>query len=97
MPLDGHSAEADALADHTTIAKVQVVIIGLLNDYGPTTDDTLIDRYDARAAKYPGIPKVTPQRIRTARAELARKGLVGAASTAGTSRYGNPATQWTLT
>lgn len=96
MALDGHSVEADALADHSTRAKVQVVIIAILNDLGPCTDDTIVEQYAARASRYPGIPKVTPQRIRTARSDLNHRGLVRAASEPGLSQYGNKATRWAI-
>ena len=96
MALDGHSLQADSLTTSTTIAKVGVVIVGLLNDYGPSTDDALVERYSARAKQYSGIPMVTPQRIRTARADLYRRGLLRKANEPGLSQYGNPATRWAL-
>ena len=43
---------------------------------------------------HPYFPQVTPQRIRTARAQLVRDGLVVEAPMLGHSDLGNPASIW---
>ncbi|MDQ1130236.1 hypothetical protein [Microbacterium sp. SORGH_AS_0888] len=94
--LDGHSLEAELSLDPETKAKVEVVVLDILRRIGPATDDQIVTIYHSRAEHYPGIPNVTEQRIRTARATAVRKGLVGANAVAGVSRHGNPATRWQL-
>ena len=96
MAVDGHSLEADLLADETTRGKVEVVILDILRVTGPLTDDEITRLYDLRTENYPGVPKVTAQRVRTARASLSHKGLVADYGTPGRSALGNPATLWRL-
>ncbi|MGF3057105.1 hypothetical protein [Microbacterium sp. YY-01] len=96
MATAGHSFEADTLADDETRSKVEVVILDILKRIFYATDDTISAVYSARAENYPGVPKVTPQRIRTARANLTRRGILIDSGQPGTSALGNPATVWTL-
>lgn len=96
MALDGHSVEADLLADAQTKAKVEVVILDILRCTHGATDDEITTLYESRAENYPGVPRVTPQRIRTARAALSRRGLVVASNREGRSALGNAATIWEL-
>lgn len=96
MATDGHSLEADLSASSDTIAKVEGVILDIVDRIGPATDDQIAVIYHHRAEKIPSVPNVTDQRIRTVRAELVRKGLIRANSTAGISRHGHRATRWQL-
>lgn len=96
MAIDGHSLAADLSIDPDTLQAVQIVIIDILRRYGPLVDDSIIQSYDWRSFELEGVPHVTPQRVRTARAELVRKGLVRASTEKGTSAIGNPATVWAL-
>lgn len=96
MATDGHSVEAAQLVDDATRAKVEVVILDILRVAGPLVDDTIIALYESRAENYPGIPRVTPQRIRTSRANLSRRALVIDSGREGRSALGNPATVWKL-
>ncbi|MCC2032184.1 hypothetical protein [Microbacterium allomyrinae] len=95
--LDGLSVEADASIDAETKAKVEVVVLDILRVAGASTDDVIVALYESRVEHFPGVPRVTPQRVRTARAACVRRGLVGAHPTPGTSRVGNRATRWQLT
>jgi len=96
MATAGHSFEADALVDDATRGKVEVVILDILRVAGALTDDAIIALYDSRAEHYPGIPRVTPQRVRTSRASLTRRGLVADSGRQGKSALGNAATVWDL-
>ena len=69
------------------LSELQSVILWLL--LTPATGDELVSRY--AAAKHPSR---TPQRIRTARAQLVAEGLVRAAPEPGRSALGNRATLW---
>lgn len=97
MAIDGHSVEADLQLTPEVKAQVEVVVLDILRVAGPCTDDVITALYQSRAEHYPGVPHVTPQRVRTARASLARKSLVTASTTPGVSALGNPATIWQLT
>ncbi|WP_454168133.1 hypothetical protein [Microbacterium lacticum] len=94
LALDNHSGEAEPSAERIT--EVQVVVLDILRTAGPVTDDALIALYESRAEHYPGVPKASPQSVRSRRAELVRKGLIRATDLAGVSRYGNRATVWAL-
>lgn len=97
MALDtGTSAHAAALQTPTHTGYVKAAILGLFADYGPMTDDELTDRYLDRAGAHPHVPLVTPQSIRTRRADLTREGRVRDQGMLGWSKLGNPATVWGL-
>lgn len=75
---------------------VKVVILSLLGAYGPTTDETLVDRYEAYAWTHPSIPKVTPQSIRTRRHALKLENKVTDTGRRAPTRAGSTATVWAV-
>jgi hypothetical protein len=79
-----------ARIDDRALSALQATILDLLE--WPRTDDELIDAYLAG-----GHPPRTPNRIRTARAELVSLALVRDTGKTAPSRYGNPSTVWTVT
>lgn len=98
MGLDsGTSIEAAVAASPTIRAHVQATIVTLLKEYGPLTDEEIVERYLARAGSHPFVPLVTPQRIRTARHALVLDGQVHDTQALGFSRLGHRATVWGLT
>lgn len=94
--LDGHSLEAEFSIAAEVKARVEVVIFDILRRIGAATDDQIIAIYNSRAEHYPDVPQVTEQRIRTARAAMVRRGIVGAHPVTGLSRHGNTAMRWCL-
>ncbi|MBO0979904.1 hypothetical protein [Microbacterium sp. SD291] len=96
MVLEGHSVEAESKADAATLAKVEVVVLDILRTAGPLVDDSIVALYRSRVEHYPGVPMVTPQRIRTSRARLTRRGHVADSGRIGKSALGNAATVWKL-
>lgn len=97
MALQGPSAEADDAVSDEVRERVGIAIIGILRELGPMVDERLVEEYDARREDYPDIPRVTPQRIRTARAALTHRGLVVDSGIPGRSALDHPATVWALT
>lgn len=97
MPLDaGTSVEADLSLAEPQRTRVRAAVIAILREAGALTDEQIVERFVARASAHPSVPRVTPQRIRTARAELVRDGRVRDAEMLAFSRLGNRATAWTL-
>ncbi|TQK19114.1 hypothetical protein FBY40_1605 [Microbacterium sp. SLBN-154] len=92
----GTSLEAAALQTDARTSRVQAVIMSILAEYGPQTDDEIVDRYNARAGAHPAVPTVTPQSIRTRRRELVVAGKVREADAFGFSKLGNRASVWCL-
>lgn len=76
--------ETHALGDDTT----EAAVLALLRAHGPLVDDELCRAYAGSRYR-----QRSPQRIRTARAQLVRMGLVQAAGR-WLSDSGNPATLW---
>lgn len=95
--LDGHSLEADVAFEPEVKVRVEVEIRDILRRIGAGTDDQIIAVYDSRVEHHDGVPAVSEQRIRTARAAMVRRGIVGAHPVAGTSKRGHTATRWQLT
>lgn len=95
--LDGHSLEAELAAGDGIKARVELLIHDILRRIGSGTDDEIIAIYDSRVEHHADVPPVSEQRIRTARAALVRRGIVGAHPVPGTSRRGHTATRWQLT
>lgn len=95
--LDGHSIEADLAADTEVKARVEVEIRDILRRISAGTDDEIIAIYNSRVEHHPDVPAVSEQRIRTARAAMVRRGIVGSHPVSGTSRRGHTATRWQLT
>lgn len=91
------SADAGDLLSKGGHDRLRAAITTTLTENGPLTDEEIIVRYDARSGLHPAWPKLTPQRIRTARAGLVRDGLVRDAEMMAFSSLGNRATAWTLT
>ncbi|MEH3088736.1 MAG: hypothetical protein PGN24_03745 [Microbacterium arborescens] len=94
--LDEPSIVASAAQTTERTSEVQVVILDIFAKAGALTDDQLVALYEARVEAYPGLPRATPQSVRTRRSELAHRGLVQSLAERGVSRYGNPCTMWTL-
>jgi|TARA_B100002052_G_scaffold233018_1_gene216003 hypothetical protein len=93
MALDiGTSSTADLIANPEVLGWVKTAVLRILRQC-PRTDDEIIREYNARVP-HPYFPQVTPQRIRTARAQLVRDGLVVEAPMLGHSDLGNPAAIW---
>lgn len=93
---DGTSRDADDTLSRTDRERVTAAITVILSEAGALTDEQIVERYQARAGDHPSVPRVTPQRIRTARAELVRDGQVRDAQLLAFSALGNRATAWTL-
>jgi len=97
MALDaGTSSDAADVTASTDRARVRAAITVILREAGPLTDDQIVEHYETRARSFSSVPWVTPQRIRTARAELVRAGAVRDAQLLAFSTLGNKATAWTL-
>lgn len=93
MALDpGTSSTADLIANPEVLGWVKTAVLRILRQC-PRTDDELVREYAARGP-HPYYPLVTAQRIRSARAQLVRDGLVVAAPMLGHSDLGNPAQVW---
>lgn len=98
MALDsGTSAEAAESITPTDRERVRAAITVILSESGPLIDEQIVERYAARAGDHPSVPWVTPQRIRTVRAELVRDGQVKDAELMAFTSLGHRATAWTLT
>lgn len=98
MALDsGTSADAAEVTPAAVRDRVRAVVVTLLREYGPLTDEEIADHYLARAGAHPAVPLVTPQRIRTCRHGLVVDGLVHDTQAFGFSKLGNRATVWGLT
>lgn len=95
--LDGHSLEADIAAEPEVKVRVEVEIRDILRRVGAGTDDEIIAIYFSRVEHHPDVPPVSEQRIRTARAAMVRRGIVGTHPVPGTSKRGHTATRWQLT
>lgn len=93
----GTSTDADDSLPKSAKERVAAAITVILNECGALTDEQIVDKYTARAAAHHSVPQVTPQRIRTARAELVHAGNVRDANLLAFSKLGNRATAWTLT
>lgn len=94
--LDGHSLEADLAVGPEVKVRVEVEIRDILRRIGAGTDDEIIAIYDSRVEHHPDVPAVSEQRIRTARAAMVRRGIVGSHPMSGTSKRGHTATRWQL-
>lgn len=97
MALDsGTSSDAGAQQSSRTRDRVRAVIVVILREFGPLTDEELADQYLARAGAHPLVPLVTPQRIRTARHSLVLDGLAYDTGAIAFSKLGNRCTVWGL-
>lgn len=97
MAIDaGTSSDAAESLDRSDRERVAAAITVILSEFGALTDEQIVDRYTARAGANPSVPRVTPQRIRTARSELVHVGQVRDANLLAFSKLGNRATAWTL-
>ena len=87
----GTSSDASDRTSTSTRFLVREAILRLLIEH-PATDDELSARYASRGG--PSYPKVTDQRLRTARAALVREALVRDSGALAFSALGNRATMW---
>ena len=87
----GTSSDAADKISAATRATVTSAILRLLSEHS-ATDDEISARYAERGG--PDHPKVTDQRLRTARAALVRDGLVRDSGALAFSALGNRATLW---
>ncbi|GMM94628.1 hypothetical protein [Microbacterium sp. MTN4-26] len=93
MALDtGTSSAAAAKASRNTIGAVKAGIIEILSEH-PATDEEISTRYNVRVG-HPRFPKVTDQRLRTARAALVREGTVRDSGALAFTSLGNRCTLW---
>jgi len=91
------SWDAAGHQDETKADLIKGVIITLFKAYGPMTDETLVDRVEAYAWMHPGVPRVTPQNIRTRRKALQVAGQVQDTGRRAPTRAGATATVWAIT
>lgn len=93
MALDsGTSSDAAAAASAATLGLVRQGILELLREH-PGTDPELSVRWNARTG-HPAWPKVTDQRLRTARKSLERDGLVRDSGAIAFTPLGNRCVLW---
>lgn len=92
----GTSSDADDALSPAAKERVAAAITVVLSENGALTDEQIVEKYHNRAAAHPSVPRVTAQRIRTARAKLVRTGRVRDAGVVAYSHLGNRATAWTL-
>lgn len=90
------SDAAESLA-RSNKERVAAAITVILSEHGPLTDDQIVELYTDQASAHPSVPRVTPQRIRTARSALVHAGQVRDANLLAYSKLGHRATAWTLT
>lgn len=88
----GTSDDAEGGASPERLGRVRAGILELLREH-PGTDEDLAERYQERTS-HPAWPRVTDQRLRTARAHLVRAGLVRDSGALAFSTLGNRATLW---
>lgn len=94
MVLDtGTSSDASGKQSAQTKDRAKAVILSLIAEHGPLTDDEIVFLYRDRAHAYTSVPLITPQSVRTRRHELVIAGLVRE-SGIGRSDLGNRATLW---
>ena len=72
-PISSHEA-ADSV--QSKAAQSRDFVLYLLRDIGPASDHELVDAADLLNARLPETPRFSPSRLRTARHELARDGVV---------------------
>lgn len=75
------------------VSVVKTVILDLLAAPGHT-DEALYACYLEYCDQHSNIPRVTPQSIRSRRAELVREGLVADSGRLGKSEHGNKSIIW---
>lgn len=92
-PVTSHEAALEQRP--AKVGAVQRVILDLLDHFGPLTDEQLVARFDEHVAAAEDAPPVTPQSVRTRRAELVLDGKVRAAGLSRSAR-GNRARTWTI-
>ena len=92
-PVTSHEAALEQRP--AKVGTVQRVILKVLDRFGPLTDEQLVERFDEHVAVSEDAPPVTPQSIRTRRAELVCAGKVREAGFARSTR-GNRARTWTV-
>lgn len=89
------SWDAAELQTDQRISAVQAAIVTLL-ERCPSTDEDLVDTYEAQRFMDPEVPNVTPQSIRSRRNELHIAGRVVDSGIRGRTRTGRKAVVWAL-
>ncbi|TAM68156.1 MAG: hypothetical protein EPN48_11730 [Microbacteriaceae bacterium] len=86
----------EAASKQTTqrVDLVKVTIRALLAQYGPMTDESLNDHYEAYRFMHASVPNVSEQSVRTRRKALQLEGLVRDTGRFGVTRRGNKAALW---
>lgn len=92
----GTSSNADQTLSRAAKERVAAAITVILSEHGPLTDDQIVELYAEQLNAHPSVPRVTPQRIRTARSALVHAGQVRDANLLAYSKLGHRATAWTL-
>ena len=90
------SWDAAGLQDESKADLVKGVIVTLLKTYGPLTDEELVDHFEAYTFMHAGVPRVTPQNIRTRRKALQTAGQVRDTGRRAPTRAGATATVWAI-
>ncbi|KRC60622.1 hypothetical protein ASE14_06425 [Agromyces sp. Root81] len=75
---------------------IKAVIVTILKNHGPCSDEEISDRFEAYRFVHPSVPNVTPQNLRTRRKELEVEGNVRATETRGRTRTGNTCHLWVI-
>ncbi|MFF2387845.1 hypothetical protein [Agromyces sp. NPDC058104] len=75
---------------------IKAVIVTLIKNHGPMSDEEINDRFEAYRFMYPSVPAATPQNIRTRRKELEVEGLVRASDRRGLTRTGSTCQLWVI-
>jgi hypothetical protein len=89
-PATSHEA-----ADSNNVVDSRAQVLAILRMVGPLADHEMVDQYDRLAARI-GV-HYTPQRLRSARAELVRDGLVTLyTKREATTRTGRRAQVWAI-
>ena len=96
MVLDGHSVDAAVTQRPEHVSAVQAVILDIYRVCGPLADHELVRVYEQRVENLGGIPHASPQSIRTRRADLEHRGIVGRTAIEGRSEYGRPCSVYAL-
>ncbi len=91
-----HSFDAYASQTEAGMGVVKAVIVTLLRNHGPLTDEQLVDRFEAYAWLHQSVPSVAASSIRTRRHELEIAGVVRALDEVGRTKRGSACKVWSL-
>ncbi|UFS58919.1 hypothetical protein [Subtercola endophyticus] len=90
------SWEAAARQNDEKVDAVKDAIVYLLNAYGKSTDEELVDLYEAYVFTNPSTPPVTPQSVRTRRHALLLEGRVVNTNERRRTRSGSTGAVWAV-